>query len=102
MNLYALWGRDEQNPVKKGASVSGSLKKMREDNIASLFSSGVVRHFRFFYFGRFLVYYEDEPKFDTEPKNIVAIDEIEEVQENFEGKKGHFQVKVRSGKNLHL
>lgn len=102
MNLYEQFSREELDRVKKLTGINGSLKKMRKDNIASLFSSGVVRYFRFFQYGRFLVYYEGEPKFDTEPKNILAIDEIEAVQENFEGKKGHFLVKVRSGKNLHL
>ena len=102
MNAQEMFDSATLAKIDKIASINGSLKKMREDNLVSMFSASVTRHFRFFCHGRFLVYYEDDPSYKDTPKNIVVLDEIIDVKNDHEGKKGHFLLTMKNGHNMHL
>lgn len=102
MNPFDAFGEDELNQAKLIGSLACELKKKRDEGLVSMFSSSMNRYFRFFGYGRFLVYFDEKPTHTTQPKNIVVIDEVESVERNFTGKKGHFNIKLKGGKNVHL
>lgn len=102
MNAHEIFNTADLAKIDKIASISGSLKKMREDNLVSMFSSSVTRHFRFFCHGRILVYYEEDPNYTDTPKNVVVLDEIVDIKNDNGGKRGQFLLAMKNGHNMVL
>lgn len=102
MNPYDTFAEDELMTANQVGSLACDLKKKRDDGIVSMFSSSTNRYFRFFSYGRFLVYFDSRPGPTDKPKAIVVIDEVEKVEKDYKGKKGHFSIKLKGGKDVHL
>ena len=101
-NIHDLFTLEELQKVDKLASLCGTLKKKRDESKMGFLASSLVRHFRFFYHGRFLAYYNEAPTYKDEPKNIVAVTEIESVEADYKGKSKNFLLTFKQGKKLHL
>ena len=102
-NIADKFNAVELDELTKLSSISGILKKKRDPGIKSKFSSSNEKFFRFFGFGRYLVYFNTkQPKPGDKPSNIILMEEITRVESNFGGKPTHFNIKLRGDKNLHL
>jgi hypothetical protein len=99
---------DKFNPVEldelsKLASLNGILKKKRDPGIQAKFSPSNEKFFRFFGYGRYLVYFNTKiPNPEDKPSNIILMEEIMRVEPNYLSKPTHFNIKLRGDKNLHL
>ena len=100
MNPFDFYSEGEMEQAQKLGSLACELKKKRDEGFVSMFSSTMDRYFRFFDHGRFLVYFNSKPKFDTEPKNIMLIDEVDRVE--IDGKNTDFIIVLKNGKSIKL
>lgn len=100
MNAYDFYSRQELEVASKLASLACEIKKRREEGFVSMFSSTMPRYFRFFNHGRLLVYFKDRPTFDTKPKNVLLIDEVDRIER--ESKQTDFSIVLFNGKTLKL
>lgn len=90
--------------LKLLASVKGVIKKKREKgSLVSIFSTSTPRWFCFRGLGRFFVNYDSEkkPAFYERPEAVVFISDIQELVDNFDGKKGHFMLRMEQ-ESIHL
>ena len=104
MSIFDKLSKEEIRIIESsvGVEMCGFLKKKRQDGLVSMFSSTQDRFFRFFCYGRFLTYYSEEPSMTEPPKNVIFIDEIKGVDNNVEGKRGNFIIKLKNGKDINL
>ena len=95
---------DELKELEELTKLYGVLKKKRDPGITAKLKSSKEKYFKFFCNGRYLVYFDGSkaPTINSKPKNIIFIDEIVSVEENYMGKPTHFNIRLRGDKNLHL
>ena len=100
MNPFDHFSKEELKKANTLGSLACNLKKRRDEGFVSMFSSTMDRYFRFFCHGRYIAYFNSKPKFDTEPKNIILIDEIDKIER--EEKLTDFMIFLKDGKTIKL